>query len=61
MFPILNLFLSCYLLQVIAKMLRPSPTDDVFIPSNAFSGWSSGWTEGALERVDEVLKHFHSE
>ena len=49
------------LLQVQAKMLRPSPTDDVFIPSNAFSGWMSGWTEGALEKVDEVLKYIQSD
>ena len=40
-------------------MLRPSANDDVFIPSNAFSAASvSGWTEGALQKVEEVMKYF---
>lgn len=45
--------------KVEAKMLRPSANDDVFIPSNAFSAASvSGWTEGALQKVEEVMKYF---
>ena len=40
-------------------MLRPSAADDVFVVSNAFSASGrAGWTEGALEMVELVIKYF---
>ena len=40
-------------------MIRPSLIDDVFIPCNAFSAnGMAGWTEGALEMVELVLRYF---
>ncbi|XP_053381129.1 L-amino-acid oxidase-like [Mercenaria mercenaria] len=41
--------------EVESTMLRPSTTEEVYIISNTFNR-NSGWTEGALEVVEKVLK-----
>ena len=48
-----------FFLQVETRMLRPSPSDDVFLVCNAFlSSDSVGWAEGSLELVELVMRYF---
>ena len=47
--------------EVQDRMIKPSPTDDVFIACNAFTnGTGSSWSESSLELVEQILDVFEA-